>query len=461
MSILSTYIVPHPPMIIPDIGGGEEKAIRRTIDAYHEVAKEIGELKPETIVVISPHSIMYSDYIHISPGEKTFGDFARYGHPKVGMSASYDTALVSCLEEVCAKKNVSAGTLGEQDKALDHGVMVPLYFVNQYLKEYQLCRISISGLTFKEHYAFGQCLQEAIEMMGRKTVIIASGDLSHKLKDEGPYQFAKEGPEFDVRVIADMASGDFLDFFSFSEEFCDLAGECGMRSFVTMAGALDGIAVEPEFLSYEGPFGVGYGVCKFQIKGKDSKRYFLEKYIEKEKQELEAIRSKEDDFVKLARASLESFLMKREMMEVPDHISPELLNNRAGVFVSLKEDGRLRGCIGTIEAAQGSIAEEIIHNAVGAAVGDTRFEPVKSEELDKLIIHVDVLSEPETITSPELLDPKRYGVIVSAGHLKGLLLPDLEGIETVEQQVAIALQKAGIPKDMGFQIQRFEVIRHK
>ncbi len=458
--ILSSYIVPHPPLIIPEIGGGEEKKIQRTADAYEKVAKEIAELKPETIVVLTPHSIMYQDYIHISPGTEAYGDFRDYGFENVECSTNYDAELVSIIEEEAVKMNVSAGTLGEQTRKLDQGFMVPLHFINKYYSDYKTVRVGISGLTPKEHYAFGMCVKAAAEKLGRRVVIVASGDLSHRLKDSGPYTFAPEGPEFDARVTMDMAKADFRDFFDFDDEFCDAAGECGMRGFVMMAGALDRTAVEPEFLSYEGPFGVGYSICSFRCMGEDNSRNVLDIYLDDTRKELDEKRAREDEYVKLARKTITAFLKEHRKLPRPDNLPSEMVEGAAGVFVSLKKDKRLRGCIGTIKPDQECIADEIINNALAAAFGDTRFDAVKEHELDELEISVDVLGTPEKVESVDQLDPKKYGVIVGMGCAEGLLLPDLKGIDTVEQQVAIALQKAGIPKTSGFEIKRFEVVRH-
>ena len=138
-----------------------------------------------------------------------------------------------------------------------------------------------------------------------------------------------------------------------------------------------------------------------------------------------------------------------------------MYSRRAGVFVSLKEEGRLRGCIGTIAPVRGSIAEEIIENGISAAAKDPRFHAVEPEELDRLEYSVDVLGETEKIDSPEKLDVKRYGVVVSRGYRRGLLLPDLEGVDTVEEQIGIARRKAGIPEDAeDIRLERFEVVRH-
>lgn len=460
MSILSAYVLPHPPLIIPEIGKGEEKEISKTIDSYRKVAEEIGRLKPETIILISPHSVMYEDYIHIAPGEKGFGTFERFGCPRVGVTASYDTQLVSLLQQEAEHRGIPAGTLGEIDRTIDHGGLIPLYFVAPYLESYRLCRISVSGLTLKEHYAFGMCIQSAVEKLGRRTVVIASGDLSHHLKDEGPYHYTPQGPAFDERITRDLQKADFLDFLDFEEDFCRAAGECGMRGFAMMAGALDQRAVASDLLSYEGPFGVGYCVCKFQVTGRDPSRNFLDRYREKERQLRKQAREKADPYAKLAIQSLESYFFQKQILECPRDLPAEMTKQQAGVFVSLKKDGRLRGCIGTIEPASDSVAEEIIYNAVSAAIGDSRFSPVTKEEVPELDVSVDVLSLPEKVDSMEELDPQKFGVIVSCGNLRGLLLPDLEGVTTPLKQLEIARKKAGIPAGADFTIERFEVVRH-
>ena len=461
MSIIAAYIVPHPPLIIPDVGRGQQKKIQNTVDAYDRIAEQISEIKPETIVVITPHSIMYQDYIHISPGKNASGDLQQFGDFNTSVDVEYDTELVGKIEDLAVQSGVSAGTLGERNKNIDHGALVPLYFIRKYYSDFRAVRISISGLTYSEHYSFGMILREAIKMTGRRTVLIASGDLSHRLKEEGPYSFAEEGPIFDKQVTEAMKTADFMTFLNFSEEFCEAAGECGLRSFIIMAGALDGKAIEPEFHSYEGPFGVGYAVCGFRITGEDSSRQFNRIYNEEHKKRLTHLKENEDEYVRLARLSLESYVRDKKYIQKPDKLPDELINRKAGVFVSLKKDGRLRGCIGTISPVEKSVADEIIRNAVSAGVGDPRFEPVTPDELPELVYSVDVLGEPEPIESESELDVIRYGVIVTKGRKRGLLLPNLEGVNTPKQQVEIALQKAGIHQSESYQMERFEVVRHK
>jgi AmmeMemoRadiSam system protein A len=164
--------------------------------------------------------------------------------------------------------------------------------------------------------------------------------------------------------------------------------------------------------------------------------------------------------VALARESIAYYLQNRKKLPLPDDLPPELIEQQAGVFVSLKKGERLRGCIGTFLPNKDNIALEIIENAISSAIHDPRFSPVTLDEVGSLSISVDVLSAPEEIKNNSQLNPKKYGVIVSCGYKKGLLLPDLEGVDTIEQQIDIARQKAGIYADEDFKIERFEIKRY-
>ena len=171
-------------------------------------------------------------------------------------------------------------------------------------------------------------------------------------------------------------------------------------------------------------------------------------------------RLKADPWVKLAWDTITEYVTSERIPEVPEGLPEELLRKRAGAFVSIHKLGELRGCIGTIAPVMPSLAEEIIRNAVSAATRDPRFHPIAPEELPFLDISVDVLGAPEHISSPLQLDIKRYGVIVTCGSRRGLLLPDLEGVDSVSQQIYIDCRKAGIDPGEHYTLQRFEVIRH-
>ena len=460
MPILSAYMVPHPPMIVPEVGRGSERQVETTGAAYARAAEDLAALHPDTVIVSSPHAALYADYFHISPGTGAEGSFAQFGAPQVRFREKYDEELVKAAERIATAEGFPAGTLGERNAALDHGTLVPLYFIRQVLTDFRLVRIGLSGLPLEDHYRIGQILRQAVEKTGRKAVWIASGDLSHKLQTYGPYGFAPEGPQYDERIMDVCARAAFGELFDFSESFCERAAECGHRSFVMMAGALDGVSVKAERLSHEDVTGVGYGICIFRPGPADESRKFLEIRQAEQEKRLRAERSRSDAWVRLARQSVESYVRDRRVTDLPDDLPGELLHRRAGAFVSIHKQGQLRGCIGTIRPAQECLAREIIENAVSACSRDPRFDPVRPEELKWLEISVDVLGEPEDIDSMRELDVKRYGVIVSSGHRRGLLLPDLDGVDTPERQVEIARRKAGIGPKEKVKLQRFEVVRH-
>lgn len=461
MPIVSAFVMPHPPLVVPEVGGGQEKRVGRTVESMHAAARQIAHAEPETVVVISPHSVMYGDYIHISPGKDAHGDFGQFGAKQAVMHKKYDTEFVSALCDRAFDADIPAGALGEKNPALDHATMVPLYFVDQYLRSYKIVRIGISGLPYLTHYRLGQCIAQAADELDQNIAVIGSGDLSHKLKDTGPYGYDANGPRFDDQVTDALRRADFLQLLKFKEHFCEAAGECGLRSFIMMAGTLDGMTVDTQFLSYEGPFGVGYAVCGYTITGDDESRCFGDVFEAEQRRQLEERHQNEDAYVRLARLSLETYVKSSQYAALPDGLSEDLTEQKAGVFVSLKKHGRLRGCIGTTTPTKDSIAAEIVANAVSAGTGDPRFEPVREEELGELVYSVDVLGKPEDISGIDELDAKKYGVIVSKGFRRGLLLPNLDGVDTVQEQVSIAKQKAGLGESDDVKLQRFKVVRHK
>lgn len=463
MSIIASVVVPHPPIILPEVGRGEESKIAATTKSYKEIARRVVELQPETIIITSPHSILYADYFHISPGETASGNMSQFRAPQVNLTINYDTEFVKELSDAAMNRNVPAGTLGERSATLDHGTMLPLRFLEQAgldLDKVKFLRIGLSGLSAAVHYKFGQIINDVTEKLNRRVVFVASGDLSHKLKSDGPYGFVKEGPQFDTEVMEILGKGDFLSLLTMDSTMCNRAAECGLRSFWIMAGALDRKAVRSEFLSYEGTFGVGYGVVWFDVNGADDSRNFDVQLVDFKHKAAVKRRKTEDVYVTLARHSVETYVKTHKPAQMPKNLPAEMTDNQSGVFVSLHKDGQLRGCIGTFMPTTNSIAQEILQNGISACSRDPRFSPVTVDELDDLVYSVDVLTEPERVFDIKVMDAKKYGVIVENGGRRGLLLPDLEGIDTVEEQIAIAKKKANINADEKVNLWRFEVIRH-
>lgn len=452
MTLAAAYIVPHPPLAIPEVGRGEEQAISKTLIAYKEVARRIAGHHPDIIVFMSPHSAYYKDCIYIGAGKEARGDFSRYGAPHVSFCLRYNSLFREALIEKTEAQGLPIGYGGDGAQELDHGLMVPLSFINAELdaNSYQAVSIGGSGLPAFDLIEFGRCIAQVTEASDYSIVLVASGDLSHKLKKEGPYGFDPAGPLFDQRFGEIVQSGNLLDFATIDETLREDAAECGLSGFIMLSGALDEYATSygntfgSELLSLEGPFGVGYGVAAFERRPNTV---------------AENHTVSNDPLVKLAYKTIDSYIKTGTRPSPPE--LPIDLPKEAGCFVSIHttSTGNLRGCIGTTGPTRETLAEEIIENSIAAAIHDPRFPPIDEEELSDLTINVDVLFPAEP-TQVDELDPKRYGIIVSQGLKRGLLLPDLEGVDTVEEQLRIACMKAGIDPDSLFDIERFEVIRH-
>ena len=461
MSMLGAIITPHPPVLLPEVGGGREREIAATDRAMRTAAETVAAWQPDVIIVSSPHTILYRDYFHIAPGDGAVGDMSRFGAPEVRIQASYDTLLREEIIRRAEAEGLHAGTLGQRDSELDHGVLIPLYYLRKAGVRCPIVRMGLSGFSPLDHYRLGKCVQDAVNALGRRAVFLASGDLSHKLKADGPYGYAPEGPQFDDAVTRTMASGDFLEFLTIDPALCERAAECGLRSFQMMAGTLDGLAVEPQLLSHEGTFGVGYAIALFPVTGRNDSRCYEKDYLLAKNDRLATRKANEDPWVKLARRSLETYVKtSQRLTSLPEDLPTEMTTQQAGAFVSLHKNGQLRGCIGTIAPTCENLAWEIVQNAISACSRDPRFSPVRPNELDELEYSVDVLGAPEPVDSPAALDPKTYGVIVSCSGRRGLLLPDLDGVDSVEAQLSIALQKGGIRENEPYKIERFKVVRH-
>lgn len=441
--IIFGCIVPHPPLLIPAIGRGQETTIRATTVAMLRLADRLAEAQPDTLAIVSPHGSGYSDAMGVFVGTSTPGDMKGWGDPTPRRVFNNDQHLASAILDECAAAHIPAQPLGEREYELDHGVMVPMHFLAKKVESLPLVPLTFSSLSLETHFHFGKAISSAASRLGRRAAIIASGDLSHRLIRGAPAGYDPDGKVFDRQLVDAVSKMDFHAVLNLDPALIERAGECGLRSITILLGALEGTPVKPEVLSYEGPFGVGYLVASFSLEHAQGRKH--------EPQGSHPL-------VELAKQAVESRI-RGSGMHRPT-LTPEM-QGQAGVFVCLKKRGELRGCIGTFKPTQANVAEEVISNAVSSATRDPRFSPVQPSELPDLEYTVDVLTSPEPVSGPEELDPKRYGVIVESGWRRGLLLPDLEGVDTVENQIAISRQKAGISPDEPVKLYRFEVKRYK
>ena len=318
--------------------------------------------------------------------------------------------------------------------AQEHSIEVQLPFIQYFKPDIKLVPITLSHANAVTYRSIGRAIAKAIKYSGKEVVIVASGDMNH-------YESQKITQTKDrqaIESILKMEPGELLERVrDFNISMCGY----GTAACLIYAAKEFGNA-KAELVKYQtsgditGDYSAVVGYAGILIKT-----------------------VKESPQVKLARETIESYVSRGEIPQ-PKNIPAEM-KGKAGVFVSIHKGGELRGCIGTIGPSEENVAEEIVRNAISASTGDPRFNPITADELPQLEINVDVLTEPELVTSEKYLDPKKYGAIVESGWKRGLLLPDLEGVDTVKKQLKICRMKAGIDPHEPVKLYRFEVKRYK
>jgi len=489
--------------MVPEVGGEMIREVRGSIEAMRDLTARVVASNAETVVIVSPHAplearsfVAYSDRV-------LRGDFARFRAPAAEVSAPLDSELLDALERAADEDGFYIHRL--RDEELDHGTAVPLYFLLRNGWRGSAVALGYSFLSDDEHLRFGSTVLRAAEAVARRVALVASGDLSHRLRPDAPAGFHPDAHLFDEEVVASIGDRAPRRIAEIDPALRRLAGECGYRSMLVALGASESLDADCEVLHYEAPFGVGYLVAQLSrdkdARGGESRTDSNTITDEREgevpaedknlaERSSPARQSSEDEISAdeisadensaegssgdagesilpaLARRAVEAFVRDGrapEPAEVLEEESPSVLARPAACFVSIKTaDGDLRGCIGTVEPSRASLAEELIANAVSAATRDPRFPPVAESELSNLRYSVDILHEPEPAEFADL-DPKVYGVIVEdeRGGRRGLLLPDIAGVETAADQVRIAARKAGIGPHEAVRLQRFRVERFR
>jgi len=462
MGIVFGCVSPHPPIIVHEIGQGRESETQNTINALRQVAEEMAAHRPETAIIISPHGPLRPNAFGILTAERCSSSLAEWGAPQVVFAFENDLDVVSLIRQECQEAGLPLEAISRWREGLDWGCTVPLYYLQRGLGTAKLVPICISYLPPQQHFGLGVAVRRAIDRLGRRAVVIASADLSHDLTHSAPSGYDPTGPLFDGKIQQAVAQWDVKAVLDMDAGFRQRAAEDAVPSLSFLMGAVFGLTVKARVLSYEGPFGVGYLVAAVDILSPEAETATEQARAA----EPVAVAAAPHPLVRLAKEAVEAFVLYGraiEPAEVPalsGAEGPADLPEQAGVFVSIRRGGQLRGCIGTIEPTQASLAQEVVHNAIDSATRDPRFPPIAPDELPELSYSVDILSPPEPVASPEELDPKRYGVVVRAGLRRGLLLPDIEGVSTVEEQLAIARAKAGILQDEAAELYRFTVNRY-
>jgi AmmeMemoRadiSam system protein A/AmmeMemoRadiSam system protein B len=440
-SLVFSGIAPHPPIMVPEVGRESIAGVADSIDAMSELTKRLIVSGAESVILISPHAPLEVDSFVAYDGPHVSGDFSNFNAPGTHFTTAVDDELLTAIKEAAASENYEVTTLPEHE--LDHGTAVPLYFLLRNGWSGKVVTLGYSFLSNDDHLRFGSCIRKAVDQVGHRVALIASGDLSHRLKPQAPAGYNPNAHVFDEQVVDALRSNEPQRIVNIDLGLRRMAGECGFRSMLVAIGASSELPLSCEVLSYEAPFGVGYLVAQLTNQATPAE-------------------TEETSPPALARDAVETFVRSGKVLDSTRFIRG-LLSVRAPCFVSLKTlNGELRGCIGTIEAACGTLAGEIIANAISAATNDPRFDAVQPEELANLRYSVDVLFPPEE-TVMEDLDPSVYGVIVEdeSGARRGLLLPDIPGVDDRVHQVQIAARKAGIGRGEPVRLYRFKVERYR
>lgn len=259
-------VTPHPPILIGEIGGREIEKVRSTIKALESLSSELEKYNPDTVVIMSPHSIFNSGSFLINDSRSLVGSFQNFGFTELRYSFDGDPDFQATLVKVMSSFDIPVNPTSKEARysgnssVLDHGILVPLHFLANKIKP-KLAPISISGLSLEDHFRVGQCIFEAAEKVNKKVVFIASGDLSHRLTRFAPAGYDLMGTEFDSKIVNIFKSGDLMQIFSLNEDMIYRAGECGLRSIAALTGLASKFRNKIRMLSYEGPFGVGYMVA--------------------------------------------------------------------------------------------------------------------------------------------------------------------------------------------------------
>jgi AmmeMemoRadiSam system protein B len=264
MAIVYGAILPHPPIIVPFIGGARIKDVAKTKKSLEEVAKRLKAKEIDSVVIFTPHGNVSQVSVPVYVNHVFEGNLGYFGADKPNFSFKGDAALGNEIIKECKKQNIDVSHISET--FLDHGVIVPMYYPYMASFKKPIVPVALAFLPYKELFNFGEAVRAASDNLGKKVAVIASGDMSHRLTLDAPAGYNPEGKKFDEEIVRLVGENNAEGIMNLDPAMIEAAGECGLRSIIMLMGALKGLDVTPEVLSYEGPFGVGYLVATFDVK---------------------------------------------------------------------------------------------------------------------------------------------------------------------------------------------------
>ncbi|HLB11957.1 MAG TPA: class III extradiol dioxygenase subunit B-like domain-containing protein [Dehalococcoidia bacterium] len=259
-------ITPHPPVLVPEVGGVRTSEVEATIRGLEALGLELAEARPEALLLVSPHGAGHRHAMGVLTAGSSGGSFMSWGTRGLDFAYKNDLALVQALLEEAEETDLPLHPIGEDGYDLDWGVLVPMYFLGGGVAGTTLTPLTFSALPLSAHLSFGHVIHRAAARLGRRVAVIASGDLSHRLLPGAPAGYDPLGQVFDQKLVDALRAYDREAVLNLDRDLVARAGECGLRSIVILLGALEGLQVTPKVLSYEGPFGVGYLVASFRVR---------------------------------------------------------------------------------------------------------------------------------------------------------------------------------------------------
>ncbi len=445
--IVFTGLMPHAPILVPGVGGENFVHVETTAQAMSMVASHTLVAHPDTIVLISPHSPRQSGAFGLWYTPQLRGSLGRFGSPEDRVDLPLDRVFADQLELEAERRGLRTWRIAHEP--LDHGAVVPLRYL---IAAGWNGQTVILGLNYHGEGGLdqlGQAIAATAQELKRRTAIIASGDMSHRLTRTAPAGYDPDAHRFDEAFVGLLREGTYGGIRRLDPALQEKAAEDVVDSTQVALAASGYRTAGHEVLSYEGPFGVGYGVAiLFEPPKSGTARPDAAGPEGK-------VVSRFADLPAIARWAVEAKLQNGPAK--PPFCAGGELAERGAVFVTMRtEAGELRGCRGVTTPVERDMVWETWHSAVAAALHDPRFPAVTAEELPRLRFTVTVLGQLEPVTLSEELDPAVYGVVVSSRDgRKGVLLPAIAGIDSVEKQLAIARQKAGIADGEFVHIERF------
>ena len=442
-TIQIAVLMPHAPVLVPELAGERLTQVENTVAAMRKLAQRVMSHQPRALVLVSPHSPRRKRAFGVWTTERHEGSLARFNAPDLAVNLPNDRTMITELMTASDVCGVDLWFI--EDGELDHGAVVPLWFMQEAGWSGPTTIVSLKDEADGGLEKLGRTIAKAAARRGGVVALIASGDMSHRLLPGAPCGYHPDARMFDDEFIRMVDGGNAPGLFDFDRGLRGLAGEDVVDSTVVALAAVDNDMRGHQVLSYEGPFGVGYGVAVLHEPGAER--------LDEPLAEAAAL-------PRVARLSVACALGLHEAgYPAPAGVTCQ----QAPVFVTLRTlRGELRGCVGTISPRWAHVIEETWFNARAAAFEDRRFAPLRLHELDGILFEVSVLHSFEEVLDMEEIDPRHHGVIVStSGTRRGLLLPGIAGVESAAQQVAIARRKGGIDLHEAVRLQRFRVDKYQ